>query len=278
MNIVIIGSGNGSMAMRGHQLGRAVGARVVGGPTPDDLAWADVVVLIKRAGGEHARVVQGANKPIVWDALDFWIQPQENVLDAATAKKYFSDQIKAIRPSLVIGATEAMAQACGGVYLPHHPWLDLTATAASPVVTTVGYQGTKKFLGQWGRAVITECERRGWHFALNPSDLRTCDLLVALRDGQHDGWMCQEWKSGVKLGNAMTAGRPVITQATAAWREMRPVGCTVETVPDLARAFDRWTSLEARQAAVTQSTAQYSLAAVATRYRSILERVASRAA
>lgn len=266
------------MAMRGHQLGTALGARIKGTPVADDLQWADVVVLIKRAGLEHATAVQRSGRPIVWDALDFWDQPAQNRLNETEARALLQGTMATIKPALVIGATEAMARASAGVYLPHHPWVGLKAAAARPVVSTVGYQGTRKFLGQWGLALMSECERRGWKFALNPQDLRTCDLLVALRDGEHDGWMCQQWKSGVKLGNAMAAGRAVITQDSAAWREMRPVGCTVATVADLARAFDRWSSLEARHAAVDQPTTQFSLGAVAQAYYSILERVASKAA
>lgn len=273
MNVLIVGSGNGSMAMRGHQIGRALCARVVGAPSVDDLQWADVAILIKRAGRQWASLAQKVGTPIVWDALDFWDQPEQNTYTETEARALLREWITAIRPTLIIGATEAMADACGGVYLPHHPWIGLAPASARPVVTSVGYQGTKKFLGQWANAVQTECERRNWKFLINPPDMRACDLVVALRDGKHDGWMCQEWKSGVKLVNAMTAGRPVITQDSAAWREMRPVGCAVQTVGDLARAFDRWTSFEARAAAVHQPTAQYTLEAIVARYQSLLASV-----
>lgn len=270
MNLLMVGSGNGSMAMRGSQLGKALRARVVGAPSSADLQWADVVVLVKRAGAEWALVVRASGKPIVWDALDFWVQPDENVLDGATAKKYLRDQIQAIRPALVIGATQAMAEDCGGVYLPHHTWLGLTATPARPVVKMVGYQGTRKFLGQWERTLTDECQRRNWTFVLNPPDLRACDLLVAFRDGKHDGWMCREWKSGVKLVNAMAAGRPMITQESAAWREIRPMGCTVQTQAELSRAFDLWSAHALRQQAVQQTVAPYDLATLASRYQRIL--------
>lgn len=256
--------------MRGHQLGRALDARVTGTPSVDDLQWADVAILIKRAGRQWADLAHQVGTPIIWDALDFWQQPDENSLSEAGSRALLQDWIAAIRPTLVIGATQAMADACGGAYLPHQPWPGLTAAPARIMVKAVGYQGTRKFLGQWAMAVQHECERRGWTFLINPTDLGTCDLLVALRDGKYDGWMCQEWKSGVKLGNAMAAGRPVITQESAAFREMRPVGCTVQTAADLARAFDRWTPLDTRQTAVSQSVTPYALSTIAAQYRSLL--------
>lgn len=276
MNILMVGNGKaGSWQIRGVQLGAAIGARVTTSPVDADWRWADLVVLIKRWGSQFASTAHHYGLPIVWDALDFWGQPAQNGLTEPAARALLAQQIALIRPALVIGATEAMAKAAGGVYLPHHSWERLTPTPPREHVQTVAYQGGEVFLGQWAPALRKACERRGWTFVVNPSDLREADILVALRDGQWDGWMCREWKSGVKLANAVAAGRPIITHKSAAYREVQPIGCAISQIDELDDAFDEWTSPVARRVAANlyQSRVRdYALDTVAADYLAILQR------
>src|SRR6185295_14754374 len=79
------------------------------------------------------------------------------------------------------------------------------------------------------------------------------DVLVALRGGVWDGWMCRHWKSGVKAVNAILAGRPLIHQDCAATRELAPCGTVVETTSDLPAAFAYWTPYRRRQHVVDVS-------------------------
>lgn len=283
MNILMIGQGKGSFEVRGKQLGGAIGARVVVAPSDDDVRWADVVVLIKRAAFEWSTLVHRFKKPIVWDALDFWMQPFQNSLDESQSKALLHAMIRAVRPALVIGATEAMAREAHGVYLPHHHRPGLTPAPARETVSFVGYEGAKKYLGKWGRAVHAECDKRGWIFAVNPENLSNCDILVAFRDSPWDGWMCREWKSGVKLVNAMAAGRPIIAQPSAAWKEIIPMAevhdMAIHDTSELPAAFDFWPT-EMRQRYATNApyfSEDYSLATIAERYRNILHRVAEKA-
>jgi hypothetical protein len=91
--------------------------------------------------------------------------------------------------------------------------------------------------------------------------------------------MCQEWKSGVKIGNAMCAGRPIITQHSAAFRELAPIGSAIETEADLDRAFELWADVEQRATALNQTRAEgLTLDRVAARYRRILMDVQKRQA
>ncbi len=104
-------------------------------------------------------------------------------------------------------------------------------------------------------------------------DLREVDLVVALRDGIWDGWMPRQWKSGVKVVNALAAGRPVLTQATAAYGEIRSPGEVVESSGQLEAAFDAWAPLEPRARAVDECRSlapSYTLSAVAEAYGGIL--------
>lgn len=272
MNILMVGCGAASFEIRGKQLGAAMGARVRKATTPTDLQWADVVVLIKWAGWLEADAVHQAGKPLVWDALDFWRQPDFNACSESEARALLQGTLAKIKPTLTIGATQAMAEACGGAYLPHHARPGLTPKPVRESVTTVAYEGIPKYLGRWANAVLAECNRRGWHFVINPPDLSEADIIVAFRDGPYDGWMCRNWKSGVKYVNAISVGRPIVTQLSSAWAEVQPAGVAIDMPSELSAAFDQW-EFGIRRERVFPSK-QFSLEQIAMQYSSILERVA----
>lgn len=278
MKVLIVGNGKGSWQMRGVQIGAAIGARVTSYPTRDDWAWADVAVLVKRAALTFAPLAHAAGVPVVWDAIDFWRQPADHSLGRVGAVDLLERTIRAIRPALTIGATRAMADACGGAYLPHHSWDGLVPTPARERVQVVAYEGNPVYLELWTNRIAKACERRGWTFVLNPPDLRAADLIVSFRHGVWDGFLSREWKSGVKVVNAIAAARPFLGQDSAARRELNPPGSRVEQdFPDLDAAFDTWESFEARSAVVTICEGlapQYRLEAVAADYQALLARVA----
>jgi hypothetical protein len=256
--------------MRGIQLGAAMGARVTSHPARDDWQWADVAVLVKNHGAAFALEAHAHHVPIVWDALDFWRQPGDNRLTESAARALLESHIRLIKPALVIGATRAMAEACDGVYLPHHGWDALVPTDPRPEVATVGYDGNGLYLDTWSGVVAKACAARGWRFVVNPADLSQVDILVALRWGIWDGWICRQWKSGVKLVNAICAGRPVITQESAALREVAPDHSIVETAEDVARALDAWAPFETRRQVVVRArirAVEFALPTLAQSYR-----------
>jgi hypothetical protein len=276
VNILIVGNGKGSWTMRGVQLGAALDARVTMAPSPADFKWASVVVLVKRTNPDHVRMAREQNKPIVWDALDFWRQPTQNGLPMHEAMKLLGQHVKAIDPDLVIGATEEMGKDASGAYLPHHAWSGLVPTPARPDVTVVAYEGNPIYLGRWERWLETACRERGWTLVVNPPSLGDADILVGFRDQQWDGWMCRHWKSGVKVVNAIAAGRPFIGQDSAARAELQPTGSIVETREQLGAALDSWAGYGVRAAVVDGSLArveQFTVAAVAAQYRHILSTV-----
>jgi hypothetical protein len=275
----MVGSGKGAWQIRGVQLGAALGARVVHAPSEADWRWADLVVLVKRAGAMYAAQAHRFGVPIVWDALDFWRQPGDNHLSEADARRLLAQQIETIRPALTIGSTRAMTAAAEGVYLPHHGWPGLTPTPARDEVQVVAYQGGEVFLGRWRQVLEAACQRRGWRFVVNPTDLRDADILVAFRDGQWDGWMCQEWKSGVKIVNAIAAGRPIITQASAAAREVGYLGTSILHGDRIDVWFDLWAGAETRAAVVMDAIEQSRpMSIVAAQYAAILADVRDRCA
>lgn len=281
MNILMVGANKapGSWDMRGLQLGSVLGARMTSAPTPADWKWADLVVLVKHAGARFALAAHAAGVPIVWDALDFWRQPADNGLDESAARSLLASHLAIVKPALTIGATQAMADAAGGVYLPHHSWRGLEPVQVRDGALKVAYQGNAIFLGAWMQPIADACHKRGWVAEFNPADLWTADIIVALRDGPWDGWMCRQWKSGVKLVNAIAAGRPVIAQDSAAMAELGGPGTVVSQIGDLDAAFDEWTDRDARRGALGACRVlapALRLPAVAERYGAILAAVATR--
>lgn len=282
MNILIVGAGKGSWVMRGQQLGAALGARVTSSPTDADFTWCDLVVLVKKHAVHFAPRAHKAGKPIVWDALDFWSQPAQNSYTRDAALLALRSHAKIIQPALIIGATEAMAADAASLgfksaYLPHHSWAGLQPTPPRANVSVVAYEGNPSYLGRWLQVLRDACALRGWSFKVNPPNLADVDILVAFRDGSWDGWICREWKSGVKVVNAIAAGRPIIMQGCAAWRELGGFFVTIEH-PEaggltLGQVLDHWSNVEHREApyrAALEDAPKYTLAAVADRYRSIL--------
>jgi len=260
--------------MRGVQLGAAIGARVTSTPDPVDWARAEVVVLVKRAGRFWAETARRYGVPIVWDALDFWAQPDDNGCDASEAEGLLREQLAVIKPALTIGATKAMAEAAGGVYLPHHGRLGLVPTPARETVRFVGYDGDARYLGSWAPAIEAACQARGWTFVVNPPDLSAMDILVAFRDGEWDGWMNRQWKSGVKIVNAMHAGRPIITQESGAWHELKQSGAIVRAPSGVEAAFDAWAPCEMRDRVWEPQREQFTVEAIGRQYLNILATVA----
>lgn len=279
MNILMIGSGKGVWEIRGQQLGGALGARVVETPTPADFDWASMVVLIKRAPVAYAQQAHARGLPVVWDPVDAWAQPVQNSLSEADARAWLQREIALRRPVLTMGATEAMAAAAGptGVYLPHHHLIGLQAAPVRAQIALVVYSGRPEYLGRWAGWLDAACRARGWRFAINPPDLRQADLFVAFRDGPWDGYMPREWKSGVKVLNAIAAGRPILSQEMASVREIRPFGHTrVETAADIEDAFEAWRDPVKRQAVADWCLAAaptHDVQAVARYYRQVLEGV-----
>lgn len=281
MNLLMLGYSTkaGSWDIRGKQFGEALGARVTSTPTPADWQWADLAVVVKRCEPRFGPDARRYGVPIVWDALDCWSQPSENGLDEAAARQTLAAHLRVIRPVLTIGATQAMAEAADGAYLPHHSRPGLEPTPARDRVEIVAYEGNAAYLGRWLETVSLACAKRGWRFVVNPPDLRDADILVAFRDGPWDGWMCREWKSGVKLVNAIAAGRPIITQYSAAVRDIKPPCWIVEEASELDYALDYWTALDWRAQVVTDCrdlAPRYRLEHVAADYARILADVGAR--
>ena len=97
---------------------------------------------------------------------------------------------------------------------------------------------------------------------------------MAFRDGPWDGWMCREWKSGVKLVNAICAGRPIISQDSEAWRNLTPRGVRIESLAELPDAFSEFIGAQIRSEVVKTSQRRPELFTAAQIGRQYLELLA----
>lgn len=277
MKVLILGGDKGSWAIRGRQLGAAINARYATKLLhPVDLDWPDVIVLVKRAPETWFQQLRGWHVPLVWDVLDFWRQPTANQRTEEEFVREVRGTVQSLNIRLVIGATKTMASAIGGVYLPHHHRIGLTPTPPRAALKVVAYDGSTRYLGPWRQALERACAELGLTFVVNPEDLTAVDLLVAFRGGDWDGWVCRTWKSGIKYVNAIAAGRPILTQASAGFQEIRPHGAIVEDPDELVEAIRSWMPLERRQQAYEDGRKRaksFAIETIASDYLKILQGV-----
>lgn len=280
--VLFIGCDKGAWQMRGRQIANALPRAIARAkPTPAEWDWADVVVLVKRAAEVWWREAAACGKPVVWDVLDFWRQPEWNGRTRDELVRTVEQIKRECRASVLIAATKAMAQDIGGVYLRHHSRIGLVPTPPRATMKVIGYDGSPRYLGSWAPALERACARLGLSFVINPPDLASVDVLVALRGDEWDGWACRQWKSGVKYANAIAAGRPIITQACAAYVDVRPCGVEVVDHEALAYALEALAQPGNRDFPYEHGlevAPHYRVEAIAAQYERIIRSVARSAA
>jgi len=273
MHVLMTGRGtSGSWQIRGAQLGSAIGAEVI--PTAIDVERFDVAVLVKRTAGDLIQRLHAAGVPIVWDIVDAWPQPAGNAWSRTRSIEWLIEMFAAIRPSGIVAATQSMARDCErfGVpvlALPHHSRPGLRLNPIRPA-RIVGYEGGEHYLGRWRPIVEAECERRGWEFVINPSELADVDIVIAVRDSV--GYAPRNWKSNVKLANAQGSGTPVICNREAGYLETASgAEYWADDAQELTAAFDELTPTQTRLRLSSRlKAAEFSLDSVAATYLSWL--------
>jgi len=246
MELLITGRGtSGSWAIRGVQLGGAIGGNVL--PNPADVGAYDLAVLVKRPTTEILERMHCARLRIIWDVVDAWPQPQGNDWSRQRCIAWLVEMVMRIRPAGIVAATQEMARECErfGVpvlTLPHHARPGLRMNPIRPV-KVVGYEGGEQYIARWRPVIEFECARRGWQFVTQPAELADVDIVLALRDA--GGYAPRNWKSNVKLANAQGSGTPVVCCREAGYLETQSgAERWADTAEELSAAFD---SLESTQ-------------------------------
>lgn len=280
MRLLITGRGtSGSWAIRGTQLGAAIGATVL--PRATGVRDFDAVVIVKRDSAGTAAAAHRAGVPVIWDVVDGWNQPAGNDWPREHCLAWLRGEVAMMRPAGIVAATQAMAVDCREfglpvLALPHHARPGLAQNPIRERVAAVGYEGAEHYLGRWAAAVARECARRGWRFVINPPALADVDIVVALREA--DGYAPRNWKSAVKLSNAQGSGTPFVGVPECGYMEQ---SCGAELfvadAPALARAFDALTPHAVRRrAADAMRAAAPRIEDIASIYRGWLEGVVER--
>lgn len=241
MRALVTGKGGkaGSWAVRGEQLGEAIGAAVAPLADGAEIARADLVVVVKRTPPDLIERIRAARRPWVYDVVDAWPQPYGNEWGRDAAIRWLRQHLAALAPAAVVFPTTRMLEDSAwhgpALVLPHHGWPKYTPRETAPVVRRVGYEGDPRYLGRWRPLIESECRERRWEFVVN-GDLATCDVGVALRDVT--GYPAGAWKSNCKLANLQALGLPAVCSPEASYQEFGSgAEWFVESRADLSRAF-----------------------------------------
>lgn len=229
--ILFTGRGtSGSWQIRGAQIAKAMGEKAIPKARESHVASADTVVVVKRL--DRPELLKG--KRWAWDLVDFYPQPECTKWCRSEAIHWVKSQIQKHQPTGVIFPNKRMAQDCKtskpSTTIYHHHRPDIAINPIRDKVQVVGYEGSPGYLGSWGRLLTKECNRRGWDFVVNPSQLADCDIVVAFRDESVNGYAQRHWKSNVKLANAHGSGTPFIGPCENGYSET-------------ATGYERWVEL-----------------------------------
>lgn len=245
--ILITGKGGaGSWKIRAEQLGKAMGA-VVKANAPEDLVKrAEVVIVVKKIAPGYEKTLAKA-KRVVWDVVDAWPQPAGNSWSLEEGVKFIRARAKQLHADQIVCATEQMRQDIGGDFtLYHHHWPQAERRKTRNAVRRVVYEGSDRYLGGYAKSLQSECERRGWIFAIN-DPLSQADIVIAARSGRWGGTLPKRWKSNVKLANAQGFGVPVVLNREAGYEETASgAELWADDVHEFVRAFDILESPEER--------------------------------
>ncbi len=258
MKVLITGRGtSGSFQIRAVQLGKAIGATVIPNASDIDIRAHDLVVLVKRPAPGLVERIRRAGKPLVWDVVDAWPQPEGNRWTHKQCMAWLDGQIKALNPAAIVCATDEMRADCGlltmrpRIWLPHHGRPGMAVNPIRERVQTVAYEGGVAYLSGWLKTIEGECACRGWRFQVAPKRLSDVDIVLALRTDA--GYAPRNWKSNVKLANAQATGTPIIACREAGYLETDNGGVRwADTPAELAQAFDALTPRIARAQAAVQ--------------------------
>lgn len=255
MRILFTGKGGaGSFAIRGVQLGAALGATVKPYATQQDFADCDIAVVVKRTPPVLIDALTRSQKRWVFDVVDFFPQPQCSGWNQAQSIAWVRGRLEELDPNGVIWPTHRMRLDCDpngdfpSMVLPHHHRPQIARNPVREKVQTVGYEGNPKYLSSWGAMLDRECERRGWTFVTNPERLADVDIVVAFRAGEWNGYAQKHYKSNVKLANAHASGTPFIGQMECGYLETA-TGCEywAENAKELSVSFDWLESQSTRE-------------------------------
>lgn len=275
MRILVTGrGGSGSWQVRGEQIGRALGARVVALAGLNDMRQADVILVVKRVPDELLHNLRRSGRPWVYDVVDAYPQPASSAWSKRHAVDWLRAHVHRLQPARVIWANAQMQRDAGGggAVVYHHARPGQAINPVRNQLRTIGYEGSEAYIGPWVPAIERICRERGMQFVVNPPSLADLDVVLALRGPDRGGYVTRSWKSNVKLANAHATGTPFIGSPECGYQETA-TGAEhwAETPADLERALDWLIDQQARLEISTRfRRAAISLEQAAAQVREVL--------
>lgn len=265
MNILITGKGTTqAWQVRAVQLGEKLGAQVVAKATIQQIKQADLVITVKHTQPyiEHARIS-------VLDIVDAYPQPNSAIWTADQSISWCKNYTK--QYTYTIAATEKMKQDIGSdFWLRHHYRPGLNENQIRQNIQTIGYEGSARYLGEYLPIIEQQCRRRGWQFVVNPIDISTCDVLLAVRDKAWRGYATDNWKSCIKMANAIGSLTPFIAISECGYRETNLPFIAIDKPSDLISALDKINDFNLRSDIAQQykqAKPYYSLETIGQEYK-----------
>lgn len=242
MKILVTGRGGAaSWTIRGEQLGHAMGATVKPMATLSDCRAADVIVVVKRVPDELLQAVRQSGRPWVYDIVDAYPQPECAGWSQLQACQWLRDHLNRLKPTAVVWPTLRMQadSTYPGWVLYHHYRPGLEVMPVRERIRRIGYEGRAEYFAAWVMMVLSECNRIGAEFVMNPASISQVDVVLALRAGKWNGYCQRHWKSNVKLANAHGSGVPFIGLTEAGYLETAAGGEQLIQAPhELGQALD----------------------------------------
>lgn len=241
MKILVTGKGSsGSWKVRGEQLGGAIGAQVVARASEKQIKKADIVIVVKKPW-------PGTNKAklTVYDMVDCYPQPASFSWDKQTLINWSKQHIAPYNKT--VAATEKMQQDLQtDFWLRHHFRPNIEENQIRQQVQVVGYEGCERYLGKYLPIIAEQCKKRGWQFVINPACLAQCDVLLAVRDDDWRGYASDNWKSCVKMSNAIGSLTPLIALPESGYVETHAPFISIDNTSNISDAFDVVSDFETR--------------------------------
>lgn len=253
MRVLITGKGgSGSWAIRGVQIGTAIGAHVEPMASSLQIAAASVVIGVKRIPDSLLKAIHASGTPLIWDVVDSYPQPECSEWTREQSIAWLHAELDRLKPSAVIWPNAAMADDAGWnglqevIYHHHRPGIEVNPIREQ--IRTIAYEGSPRYLEGWERAIAEECDRLGAAWLVNPDSLAAADVVLALRGPRWNGYPQKAWKSNVKLANAHASGTPFIGMREQGYVETQCLAERwVQEPMDLRAALDSLESQPERQ-------------------------------
>lgn len=197
-------------------------------PTSDDIREHDIIVVVKRFSPGLVRRLREQKKIVIWDALDFWPQPQDGDFILPQTHRAAIDlakpQLTRLKPDYIIAANKQMMRDLDDLApahcIYHHSRLDARHVALGK---TFYYDGCAKHAQRWLSVITPVAKAHGWDVKEGaPQD--GAGALLALRHYNSGQWLAHRWKSNVKAANAIMYGLPLLGMPENGYLETLPQG------------------------------------------------------